>query len=169
WFSIWIDYNKDGDFTDSGELILQFKQTTTGYTAHSFTVPAAAVSGLTRMRISMKHGSYSTSCENFQNGEVEDYTINIVPQKLEAPTIENKVRVTVLPDPATELITVDFKGFTGKVFLKIYNTSGQLMWNEAYIEERNVQLEVVNFPKGVYLLELNDEAGTVQALKWIKQ
>jgi PKD repeat protein len=71
---VWIDYNKDGDFIDAGETVFApalSKVVVNG----SFTVPAS-VSGLTRMRVSMKYNAPPTSCEIFAYGEVEDYTVS---------------------------------------------------------------------------------------------
>ncbi|WP_083476273.1 GEVED domain-containing protein [Lacinutrix mariniflava] len=77
-YAVWIDYNKDGDFTDSGEQVFS-KAASSGTTASgSFTVPTGASSGDTRMRVSMKYNGVPTSCETFGYGEVEDYTVNIV-------------------------------------------------------------------------------------------
>lgn len=79
WFSyreywrMWIDYNKDGDFEDAGELVFEgnSRSTLTG----SITVPSSA-SGQTRMRVSMRYGSPPPVCGSFDYGEVEDYTVN---------------------------------------------------------------------------------------------
>jgi PKD repeat protein len=75
YWRIWIDYNKDGDFLDTGELVKSLR----GKNARSssFTPPTTALTGNTRMRVSMKYGAYPTSCETFTYGEVEDYTANI--------------------------------------------------------------------------------------------
>jgi hypothetical protein len=43
----------------------------------SFTIPATATDGATRMRVSMKYNAIPTSCEAFSYGEVEDYTVNL--------------------------------------------------------------------------------------------
>jgi hypothetical protein len=43
----------------------------------SFTPPTSALTGATRMRVSMRYGSYPTYCGSFSYGEVEDYTANI--------------------------------------------------------------------------------------------
>ncbi|RYD94515.1 MAG: T9SS type A sorting domain-containing protein, partial [Sphingobacteriales bacterium] len=72
YWRVWIDYNKDGDFTDANEQVLALSGSAA--VSGSFTVPAG-VTGTTRMRVSMKYGSASTSCEAFTYGEVEDYTI----------------------------------------------------------------------------------------------
>lgn len=80
----WIDWNQDGDFDDIGEeFILGFtKNSSNGATSSSplsITIPTNALSGNTRMRISCRWNNYPTSCETGFDGEVEDYTINILP------------------------------------------------------------------------------------------
>ncbi|WP_299433608.1 fibronectin type III domain-containing protein [uncultured Aquimarina sp.] len=76
-YSVWIDYNQNGVFTDSGEQVWTQAATQTTPVSGSFTVPASAASGNTRMRVSMKYNGVPTSCESFQYGEVEDYTVTI--------------------------------------------------------------------------------------------
>ena len=72
-FKVWIDYNKNGDFTDPGEEV--FSGAGSSAVSGSFTVNAAAT-GNTRMRVSMKWNAYPTPCESFSYGEVEDYTVS---------------------------------------------------------------------------------------------
>lgn len=76
YFKVYIDYNADGDFDDAGENVYSSAGTTTTVSG-SFTVPATATTGATRMRIVMKDGSISSACGAYTYGEVEDYTINI--------------------------------------------------------------------------------------------
>lgn len=76
-YAVWIDYNKDGDFTDSGEMVWSRSATTTSPVSGTFTVPASAIDGPTRMRVSMKYNSIPGPCETFTYGEVEDYTVVI--------------------------------------------------------------------------------------------
>ncbi len=76
-YAVWIDYNKDGDFTDSGELVWSRTPTNASSVSGTFTVPAGATEGATRMRVSMKYNAVPTSCETFTYGEVEDYTVII--------------------------------------------------------------------------------------------
>ena len=54
YWKIWIDYNIDGDFTDAGEEVYSGVGTST--VTGSFVVPSG-VSGLTRMRVTMKYTS----------------------------------------------------------------------------------------------------------------
>jgi len=76
-FAAWIDYNNDGDFSDSGELIFSKAASTATSASGSFTVPSGALTGETRLRVSMKYNGVPTPCETFDYGEVEDYTVNI--------------------------------------------------------------------------------------------
>jgi GEVED domain/Trypsin-like peptidase domain len=73
-WKVWIDYNADGDFDDSGEEV--FSSSGTGPVSGNFTVPTSA-SGSTRMRIAMYFGSSPSSCNSFSYGEVEDYGVSI--------------------------------------------------------------------------------------------
>lgn len=77
-YSIWIDYNQDGDFSDAGEQVYTRSATTATPITSNFTVPVTATSGNTRLRVSMKYNGIPTQCEVFSYGEVEDYTVNIV-------------------------------------------------------------------------------------------
>lgn len=76
-YAVWIDYNQNGDFGDSGELVWSKAASKTTPVSGSFTVPSSAKEGATRMRVSMKYNGIPTPCETFSYGEVEDYTINI--------------------------------------------------------------------------------------------
>ena len=76
-YAVWIDYNQNGDFGDSGELVWSKAASKTTPVSGSFTVPTSAKDGATRMRVSMKYNGIPTACEAFSYGEVEDYTINI--------------------------------------------------------------------------------------------
>jgi PKD repeat protein len=75
YWRIHIDYNQDGDFADTGERV--FSKYARTSVSGSFTPPTAAKTGATRMRVSMKYGSYPSYCGSFTYGEVEDYTANI--------------------------------------------------------------------------------------------
>jgi M6 family metalloprotease-like protein len=74
YWKIWIDYNIDGDFEDAGEEV--FSASGTSVVSGNFTVPSD-VTGVTRMRVTMKYNAAPTPCETFAYGEVEDYTVDI--------------------------------------------------------------------------------------------
>ncbi len=90
YWKIWIDFNQDGDFTDSGELVFQSNEGQQGTETGNITIPNNnnTETGSTRMRIAMKwvgtlnDGTDDTaapsSCGTFNFGEVEDYSVNII-------------------------------------------------------------------------------------------
>jgi chitodextrinase len=77
-YAVFIDYNKDGDFLDSGETVWTKAASTTTPVSGTFTIPATATLGATRMRVSLKYNAIPTACETFTYGQVEDYTVVIV-------------------------------------------------------------------------------------------
>jgi PKD repeat protein len=77
YWKIWIDYNIDGDFEDSGEEVFSGSGSST--VTGSFTVSSSA-SDSTRMRVSMSYNSYPPYCGPFTYGEVEDYTARFNPE-----------------------------------------------------------------------------------------
>jgi hypothetical protein len=77
YINAWIDWNGDGDFTDSGEeYTLASNTSNSGPFSVTVTVPASAVDISTRLRVSLKWNGAPASDENFSYGEVEDYTIS---------------------------------------------------------------------------------------------
>jgi len=105
YWRIWIDYNQNGLFTDAGEQVFAINNARKIVTA-SFLVPGN-YTGTTRMRISMKYGAAPGPCETFTNGEVEDYTINIVPT---ASPVRNyatgNLTLDLYPNPTNGILNV---------------------------------------------------------------
>lgn len=76
YYSIWIDYNHNNDFTDPGEEVVALYSDFSLIT-FNFTVPSNAMFGTTRMRVIMSHDSPPTPCGNYARGETQDYTVVI--------------------------------------------------------------------------------------------
>ncbi|HYV92237.1 MAG TPA: GEVED domain-containing protein, partial [Chitinophagales bacterium] len=82
-FGVWIDFNNDGDFDDTGEFAWSSPFTAQGTQIGSISVPLNATLGDHRMRIRSNDYNvlYSNqSCGSVYYGESEDYTITITPQ-----------------------------------------------------------------------------------------
>ena len=77
--AIFIDYNRDGDFADAGEAAYLPTATVTGPHVESgtFTVPATALNGLTRMRVVCLEVLITGITSISSWGEFEDYMLNI--------------------------------------------------------------------------------------------
>ena len=85
---VWIDWNQNGSFNDSGE---QYElgmdtnpnasidlNTATANSPINVEVPNNAALGVTRMRVFNQYNSLPTSCATGNGGAAEDYTINII-------------------------------------------------------------------------------------------
>ncbi len=76
-FSAWIDWNRDGDFLDTGERVATNIDTPlSGTYTHTFTVPAGASLGTTYARFRIGP-SVSSSTAAAAYGEVEDYVVTV--------------------------------------------------------------------------------------------
>jgi len=79
--SIWIDFNRDGDWADAGERVYTTTATTLSPNTRTgtITIPATASLGVTRMRVFVLESTASPAdpCAAFSYGEKEDYLINI--------------------------------------------------------------------------------------------
>lgn len=74
---IYIDYNGDGDFDDTGESVYYTGNTAyCGFHTNSFTTSSSPQLGqLLRMRVIVDNSSISSPCHNPNSGEVEDYGV----------------------------------------------------------------------------------------------
>ncbi|MFC2114565.1 GEVED domain-containing protein, partial [Bacteroidota bacterium] len=83
YFYVWIDLNKDGDFVDAGENVYATPAyVSPGTYTYTIAIPASATAGNTRLRVSAQYYYYAPNanpCGPFYYGDVEDYTINIIP------------------------------------------------------------------------------------------
>ena len=155
-YRVWIDYNQDGDFNDSGEQVYSRSRTTASSVSGSFTVPTSAISGATRMRVSMKYNANPTSCETFTYGEVEDYTViisNSVNQGITGDTGFDSSEMSIYPNPAKHTLNISLVEANGKDYV-IYNVMGQVVGKGSFTEN----LDVSSLQSGVYMLEVNTDS-----------
>ncbi|MBS1731423.1 MAG: M4 family metallopeptidase [Bacteroidetes bacterium] len=135
YWTVYIDYNHDGDFNDANETAASFTTTGKTLTSKTFTVPASASNGATRMRVQMSYGGYSTNpCAILTYGEVEDYTVNISGGSFSgfsSPKEETTNTILVSPNPVTSTfanlayhIVKD-----GNIQVKVLNMNGQVLQN----------------------------------------
>ena len=81
--NVWIDWNRDGDFDDIGEeydmgSAFNVVDGATSNSPLAITVPEGSTIGSSRMRVATKWASYPSSCDSGFDGEVEDYSVNLI-------------------------------------------------------------------------------------------
>lgn len=163
---IFIDYNKDGDFTDAGETVYTSALTKTAVSG-SFTIPST-FSGQTRMRISMKYNGTPTSCEAFGYGEVEDYTINVTRSFANNGETINAVQESdfqIYPNPTSATLNVVIPFETAVV--KVVSATGSVVRNIEMNSSFDV-LNVADLPNGVYIIYVENENNRM-VKRFIKQ
>ncbi len=164
-YAVWIDYNKNGVFTDAGELVYSKAASTTTPVSGTFTIPATATLGATRMRVSMKYNAIPASCGALAYGQVEDYTVNItsVAKEIESNTNQSTLSFNVFPNPVNgdvlNISTVENATYS------VYNVLGQEI-SRGKIE--NDAISVSNMKAGTYLLEVTSN-GKSAVKRFIKQ
>ncbi|NME68125.1 M4 family metallopeptidase [Flammeovirga aprica] len=169
YWSVWIDYNQDGDFEDAGELFVQGSSGSANLLSSTQTIPETALSGLTRMRVAMKYGSASTPCESFTYGEVEDYTVNIsnsasintIAQSISnqrGETLKSELMNSVFdvyPNPARSVLNINASSFIGNGALSIYNINGKKVLDQE-IDNEKVSISIQDLQKGLYFIKVSN-------------
>jgi len=171
YFKVYIDYNQNGVFTDAGEQVVSAAASSVATTRTStFTVPASAKNGSTRMRVVMSDASGTSSCGSYSYGETEDYTVTITGGSSKttiASRIGGSAEYGVYPNPATDVLNVvvpaDRMG--NVVSVKVYDVRGAEMKQVAF--DGN-QLNVSSLAKGVYLLTIAN-GDQVSHQRFVKQ
>ncbi len=166
---VWIDYNQDGDFTDSGELIiadiLDYFQSTVSYT---FTVPSDATVGATRMRVIEISGlpGKTDPCGAFESGEVEDYTVIIAAAT--APTVKSEMAMNeetepdsqslrIYPNPVDKILFIDHTGNDNIISARVLDMNGieTIIWDRT----NDAGINVSSLSKGMYILAVKTQDG----------
>ncbi len=161
YWRVWIDFNQNGTF-ESSEQVVNGSSSSAGNLSYNFTVPSSALTGNTRMRVSMKWNAAPTACETISYGEVEDYTVNIGAASrvdaLAGVDIEGELgneepifSAEVYPNPTANFITFKL-GDNRDVNYKIVNYIGQTVKQGKF--ERNIDVRDLN--SGMYIIEIND-------------
>lgn len=77
---VWIDWNQDCDFDDTGEAFDLGAIINDGTISTSIEVPSNALLGVTTMRVIEQNNIDPGSCDPHPNnyGETEDYSVNII-------------------------------------------------------------------------------------------
>lgn len=148
-YAVFIDWNRDGDFSDAGETAWTRSRTTATPVSGTITVPAGAAIGTTRMRVSMRYNAVPAACGSFNYGQVEDYSLNI---SASGARVDEgaQLSLTVYPNPVSGDV-LQVSGAGEDATYRLINTLGQEV-GRGKIEGESVL--VSQLATGTYLLEV---------------
>ncbi len=158
-YAVWIDYNRDGDFTDPGEQVVNQSSTRDDIINGNFTVPNSASDGTTRMRVMMSGNNITSSCGNISFGEIEDYAVTIsgsagaiANNKSEADLTQS---IDLFPNPVRKdgNMNIKFAKQTNVSTYRIYNIVG-IKVKEGVLKTST--LNVQELRAGNYFMEVLD-------------
>jgi serine protease len=159
-YSVWIDFDQNGDFEGVNEKVVDNKFSTEPIT-ESFDIPADALIGVTKMRIGMNGEFSPVICPTISfYGEYEDYCVYIGPQ---LGIEEQTMRLKVFPNPVNNLLNIEADEDISVV--KIYSLSGQLILTQV---DSTKTIDVSQLSNGTYLIEISSANQTLHS-KFIKQ
>nr|WP_307272046.1 GEVED domain-containing protein [Chryseobacterium sp. W4I1] len=137
-----MDYNNDGQFNETTELVLNQSGVSSGsFATASVTPPASAVANIPlRMRVIGEfNGTAVTACYTPKYGQVEDYSVIIERQNLlSADNTAKKNNTEIIKDDQSVLIKSDLKISS----LHIYDASGRLLINRTEIKSSEFRFPV---------------------------
>jgi len=163
YWTVYIDFNQDGDFTDQDELLLSGSSESNGRLYSNLQIPLSAKLGNTRMRVAMKYSDAAAACEVFQYGEVEDYTIKVTetgpdhyshrPAVATAKSLDNQsavFEVNLFPNPTSDWLTITTNQLAADA--EIYDALGRRV--RQVLVNGKTEIEVKTLPAGVYQLRV---------------
>lgn len=176
-FTVFIDWNQNGSFTDAGEsyFVTSDFAGATGNTVtvnKSIAVPATAALGNTRMRVKYQFNSSTTSvraelsspCTDLSQGQAEDYTI-LVQNVLGTSDVnaDNKMNISVYPNPFKDILKIsDIKDVKS---IAVTDVSGR----QIKMLKPSTELNLSDLNSGLYLISLHMEDGSIKTVKAIKK
>ncbi len=174
--TVFIDWNNDGDFNDSGESYFTTSGSYIGAALNSnvltgnIVVPTGVTNGNKRMRVKYNFNSSTTAlgtalsdpCGNLTNGQAEDYTL-LVGSVLAVNNVKAKtLEFAVYPNPAKDFLSIKSDVKINKV--EVYDAGGRKI-NVNFTDNK---IDVRNLEKGAYIVSFETKNGKASN-KFIKE
>jgi len=160
-----IDWNQNGFLGDDGEIYqLGRVRTSNGNTiTYQLPVPLSANLGNTRMRIISEAVNYSTySCGVYDQGQAEDYTINVLKESLAVSETDKKINTIIFPNPTKDFVNI--KNESNLKMAEIFDMNGRKV-----MESVTKTIDVSKLTTGQYIIRMTFDNGSQDTQKLIKK
>ncbi|HAN77918.1 MAG TPA: secretion protein, partial [Bacteroidales bacterium] len=174
YWKVYIDYNRDGDFADAGEMVVSGSSKLSSTLAYTFTVPTTVSFGTTRMRVVMSDNSATSYCGTFSYGEAEDYavvlgTTGFAPEygvmgDFAQELGNEEPSFSVFPVPAIDVLHIAMDAETAKI--TVFNMGGAIVKYEVLNGSNTI--DVSDLESGVYTINIEDGNKT-SVQRFVKQ
>jgi hypothetical protein len=179
YYAVYIDYNRNGSFSDAGELVAgQSSITSTNDYTFTVNIPATATPGITAVRVVMQRQPTAVSpCLTGNRGETEDYYINLTTTALVAlennPTgrsaeMRAENGITVSPNPSSGRYNINLPHSFSPDEFEILSAGGMLIKKGSLMPSKQFPVDISTMPSGIYLLRLHDKQGRNEMVKLVK-
>lgn len=175
YWKVYVDLNRDGDFTDAGELVFDAGGVSRFDVNGQISIPSGVAAGETRMRVMMKYNGASTSCENYSYGETEDFTAVLV-NGFVAPSvsgfdaaagISSVSDATLAPNPTANglsTLRIQFAEAANTADIRVFDATGRLISSESLRADAQKTAEskinLQDMQKGSYIIQINFDDNT---------
>lgn len=168
-FSIWIDLDADGEFSQAERLMYSAANDGWMFTS-TLRIPAAQVdTGLRRMRVraGSGYGVGSGPCGLRLFGETEDYDVRIVaPLRVDDPG--NDLAARIYPNLVSDAFRLDCPvPLAGPISLSVVNGLGQCVLQLGNLQTGQSNIDVSALPGGVYFATIR-AGNRVRRLRFLK-
>ncbi|HAO14443.1 MAG TPA: hypothetical protein DDE71_02580, partial [Tenacibaculum sp.] len=152
-YNVWIDYNQNNEF-EAEEKVASTSSSSDKNLIFNITTPKDVLLGETRMRISLKYYQPAAACDFFNDGEVEDYTVNIIENssrnineiaknKIISNNIvsSKKAKLSIYPNPTynASSININFDNYLKNATYIISNLSGNIIKQSSLSKSINIE------------------------------
>jgi len=166
---VWVDWNGDFMFSSS-EMVYEVLTPNlpdgvgSNVVNATFAVPNNAVGGNVRVRVALSHTNYVSACEIYGQGEVEDYTFNIIGTESSVSSREDNSaeelqslseKIRLYPNPTYGRLYVELNDYASKEgTISISNNFGQILSQQELqdLDEQVLFYDISRYPAGVYYL-----------------
>ncbi len=182
YWTVFIDYNKNGSFTDAGETVYTSSAGSATAVIANIAVPAG-LSGTTTMRVVMSYTAVYSPCGSYTFGETEDYTVNfsstgmlggLSPEEENGGTFntetESELSTPVLyPNPATNQVNIVLTPVDDlPMKVELISITGQVLASQIpNTSDRIATIDLSELVPGIYLVRTytGDRARTEKLIK----
>ncbi|MDR1876898.1 MAG: T9SS type A sorting domain-containing protein [Flavobacteriaceae bacterium] len=160
-YAVFIDFNQDGDFSDQGEEVWSRGTIGGASVSGNITIPTNALSGATRMRVSMQEISVTPGpCSDPLYGQVEDYTV-IIEDNLGTDDVKtNSTKVTLYPNPVKDILHISGinPGNAEYTQVTIIDRNGRTIKTTQAKVEDTIEVNVSDLAPSIYYLNILGES-----------